>query len=571
MRNLSHLLFAIAAVAAAGTSADAKPRRVVVVDFDGLPRTLADNGRASVMTVLGDQYDIVNTKKWENAKAEVPGRGQLQWQQAAKKSGVDAIVEGWVNTEGRHHTLTVQVRDATTGVEIDSVSVNMGEKGLSTEATKTLIKQLDEVLNWIDGDATSWDVHSPLPPVERPPLGGHKFHPHGDGNDDVDDGDDTHHGSYGHHHGDDDRRDDRRGDDRRSDDRRNDDRRGDDRRSDDRHGDDRRSDDRRGDDRHSDDRRSDDRRSDDRRDDDRRDDDRRHDDRDKPGLTRTAQAEPAKSSDNELLPLFAPDSKEAEIVVQTSAPKIVKPAPKFFIEGGGFVKSRGMTFTQDPPDSTMGTPDYPAQGLAGISLGGAVYPMPTEKFSNDPSGLGFSFHLQKAVGALFSAYDPDANTYGDYSIDHTAYEGGIHYRIPTDILSFDAEIDYGKFGYAIANDPYGGIQIPDVDYTYIALGGTLDLKVTDRTRAGFGGHYMYLLDAGDVSTEESYGAGTASGLDLEAHFQIPISDALWVRGQVDYRHVSMDFEGSGNVSSMLEIGNITDTTIGGQLEIGVQW
>jgi hypothetical protein len=82
---------------------------------------------------------------------------------------------------------------------------------------------------------------------------------------------------------------------------------------------------------------------------------------------------------------------------------------------------------------------------------------------------------------------------------------------------------------------------------------------------------MYLLDAGDVSTEESYGAGAASGLDLETHFQIPISDALFVRGQLDYRRVSMDFEGSGNVGSMLEIGNITDSTIGGQLEIGVQF
>src|SRR3569833_4738514 len=132
MRNLHHLLFALATVAAASTTADAKPRRVVIVDFDGLPRTLADNGRASVMTVLGDVYDIVNTKKWENARAEVPGRGQLQWQQAAKKSGVDAVAEGWINTEGRHHTLTEQVRDVTTEIEKDKDLVNLSDKGLST-------------------------------------------------------------------------------------------------------------------------------------------------------------------------------------------------------------------------------------------------------------------------------------------------------------------------------------------------------------------------------------------------------------------------------------------------------
>src|SRR3569623_1865462 len=380
MRTLHHLLFALATVAAASTTADAKPRRGVSVDFDGLPRTLADNGRASVMTVLGDVYDIVNTKKWENARAEVPGRGQLQWQQAAKKSGGDAVVEGWINTEGRHHTLTVQVRDATTGIEIDSVSVNMGDKGLSAKATKSLTKQLGDILNWLDGVATSWDVHSPQPAAERPASGGHNFNK---SHDDEDDGDDDadgpdravrasgHHGrphrdDYGHGDGDTDRDHYHRGDDRR------DDRRDDRDRDNDRdrgHGDRDRSD----------------------RDDDRSD--RRSDraDRDKPGLTRTAQADPtpAKTGDD-LLPFFAPDSKEAEIIVATGTPKVVKPAPRFFIQGGGFVTSRGMSFTHDPPDSQMGTPDYPAQGLAGLALGGSVYPMPTDKLSNDPSGIGFS-------------------------------------------------------------------------------------------------------------------------------------------------------------------------------------
>jgi hypothetical protein len=218
----------------------------------------------------------------------------------------------------------------------------------------------------------------------------------------------------------------------------------------------------------------------------------------------------------------------------------------------------------------MALPDYPAQGLAGLSLGGSVYPMPINKLDVEPSGLGFSFALQKSVGSLFSAYDPDGNTYGDYTIDHTAYEGGIHYRYPTDLIVADADLNYGKYGYIIQGLP-GGVQIPDVDYSYISFGGTLDLKITDRTRGGFGAHYMYLLDAGDVSDEGWYGSGSASGLDLEAHFQIPVSQALYVRGQVDYRRVSMDFEESGDVSSMLEVANIVDSTIGAQFVLGVQF
>jgi hypothetical protein len=63
-------------------TADAKPRRVVVLDFDG-PRSLADLGRSAVMSLLGEQYDVVSTKRWESARASSTGHGPQQWQQAS--------------------------------------------------------------------------------------------------------------------------------------------------------------------------------------------------------------------------------------------------------------------------------------------------------------------------------------------------------------------------------------------------------------------------------------------------------------------------------------------------------
>jgi hypothetical protein len=560
MRKLTQLLFALATLTAA-TTADAKPRKVVVVDFDGLPRNLADSGRSNVMSLLGSEYELVPSKKWDLARGEVGDHGPQAWQAAAKKSGVDAVVEGWVNTEGRHHTLTVQIRDASTGVQIDSVSVKIGDKGLSDDVMKQLAGQLDEVLNWVDGDATSSDIHRDLPDARdrKPTIGRKKFAHKGDDSDDEDLERSDRGGRPSRFEHDDDR--DHRGS-RRHDDDRDDDRRGSRYRDD-------RDDDRRGSRRRDDDR-DDDRRSNRDRDD--RDDrsDRRGDST--PGLKRVADSSPTVPAEtaNPVLEVFPADAKEIDIVSTAKPPRVVTPAPKFALYGGAFILSRGMSFAHDPPDSTMALPDYPAQGLAGLSLGGSVYPMPINKLDVEPSGLGFSFALQKSVGSLFSAYDPDGNTYGDYTIDHTAYEGGIHYRYPTDLIVADADLNYGKYGYIIQGLP-GGVQIPDVDYSYISFGGTLDLKITDRTRGGFGAHYMYLLDAGDVSDEGWYGSGSASGLDLEAHFQIPVSQALYVRGQVDYRRVSMDFEESGDVSSMLEVANIVDSTIGAQFVLGVQF
>ena len=133
--------FALTALAlsSAAATAEAKPRRVVILDFDG-PRGLADTGREAVVTLLGETYDVVATKRWEDARAaaEQKTHGPATWSKAAKKSGVDAVIEGWIQDEGRHKVLTVAVREASTGNEIDSVSVRLGQKGLSTEGKTKL-------------------------------------------------------------------------------------------------------------------------------------------------------------------------------------------------------------------------------------------------------------------------------------------------------------------------------------------------------------------------------------------------------------------------------------------------
>ncbi|MFT3696210.1 MAG: autotransporter outer membrane beta-barrel domain-containing protein [Kofleriaceae bacterium] len=569
MRNLTKLIFAAATLAAA-TSADAKPHRVVVIDFDGLPRQLADTGRANVVGLLGQDYDMVPTKKWEAARAQAPGKGPSQWKQAAKKSGVDAVVEGWINSEGRHHTLTVSVRDAITGNEIDNVSVQIGDKGLSEENKKQLQGQLEDILGWVDSDSASEDVHQELDDVtKQPKLGAHSYaKKSSDSDDDGDDSDrdrdrddrDSHRRRPKHTHktsvttdrDDDDRpsRNSRRHDDDR---------------------DDRRDD--RDDDRPSRSSRRSERDDDDRDSRDRDSDTKRVDIRDiaVPGLkTQVAAADATDTKNtNDLLTFFPKDTKEADVIAAAKAPRIMRPTPKVFLQGGLFIESRGMGFTHNPPDSQVEAPDYPAAGVQGLAIGAAIYPAPLDKLSYDPSGIGFSFNIQKSVGATLDAYDPDANTYGTYTVDHTAYEGAIRYRYPTDLLIVEGDISYGQSGYALGITSPSGIQIPDVNYKYIGLGGTVDLKVTDRTRAGFGAHYMYMLDTGDVADETWYGSGNASGIKLEAHFQIPLNDMLYLRAQLDYTRVSMDFEQSGDISNELEIGNITDSSIGGSAQVGV--
>jgi hypothetical protein len=166
--------FAFAATVLVASLAEAKPRRVVVLDFDG-PRQLADSGRSAVMSVLGDQYNIVATKQWDAARARASGRGPQQYRQASKQAGVDAVIEGWVQQEGRHHVLTIAVRDASTGNEIDTVSLRLKGDAVTSEAARKLAIQLDDLLGWIDADVAA-DPTPSLPDVRtlRPMLGAHE-------------------------------------------------------------------------------------------------------------------------------------------------------------------------------------------------------------------------------------------------------------------------------------------------------------------------------------------------------------------------------------------------------------
>lgn len=548
MRNLHSLVFAVAAFAVAtSTVADAKPRKIVIIDFDGLPRTLADTGRRNVLALLADQYDLIPTKKWESARAQAQGRGPAQWQQASKSSGVDAVIEGWINTEGRHHTLTVQIRDAATGNDIDSVSVKIGDRGLSTESQHELATQLNEVLDWIDGDATSSSAGVNLPILEtRPRLGSHDFTKRHDDSDDDEDERSRKKSNLTMRHDRDDRpsHDDRSG----RDEPRDDDRKSSRRSERDDHQDE-----------HDD---RDDKKSKKDSDDDIGDVHRGRDA--KPSLKQVAT-----SDATPLTNVLMPEIKTQDIISEALAPRIMKPAPKFLITGGGFVASRGMSFTQDADATGNAPPSYPAQGVSGIQLGISVYPMPTEKLGSDPSGIGFSLNIKKSVGTLVTADNSVANTSGDYEYDYTSWEGGVHYRYPTDLVALTGSFSLGNENNSIAFSQ--GIDIPDASYNYVGIGGAIDLKVTDRTRAGIGAKYMYVTSVGDVSDEHWYGAGSASGLMLDAHFQIPVSDMLFLHGELDYRRVSMDFEESGDLSYGYGISNITDSSIGASAQLGVQF
>jgi len=521
------LLAATGAATLVATDADAKPRRVVVLDFDG-PRQLADNGRSAVMSVLGDQYNIVATKNWDTARARASSRGPQGWRQASKQAGVDAVIEGWVQTEGRHHVLTVAVRDAATGNEVDQVSVRIKDAGVTGEANHKLAAQLDEVLAWIDGDITAEPTQS-LPDYRPPMLGAKdpdkdRDREHARDADDEDDADEQSDSDRPRHK------------------------------------------------KHKKHKRrvAEEDQTSDAADDDAADDE-------EPAKEKPVKLEPKQvavadevttKDTNDLVTLFGPESKEAAIVTDGKTKHVPVATPRFQVNAGPYLSSRGLNFTNDP-EAKDAPPSYPSSSITGFAAQFAVFPLPTQKVDGRLSGLGFTFDIKHSVGATLTAMDDTG--YGDYSMVHSAWETGIHYRYPIDIVSIDASANFGNVTHALGGDFPQSVAIPDTEYSYLGGGVHVDLQVTEHASVGAGARYMYLLGAGMVTEQDWYGAGKANGLALDGDFIIPLPKNLYVKGGIEYRRIKIDFEGSGELSQQWGVWDMTDSDIVGTGNLGVQF
>jgi hypothetical protein len=172
------------------------------------------------------------------------------------------------------------------------------------------------------------------------------------------------------------------------------------------------------------------------------------------------------------------------------------------------------------------------------------------------------------MGSVFTAMDDTG--YGDYTMNHSQWEAGVHYRYPIDIVAIDGEVSYGNVTHTIVDLPES-IAIPDTSYSYMSAGAHLDLAVSERASVGFGAKYLYLLSTGDISSEDWFGAGTAWGMTLDGDFVVPLPSNLYVRGDLEYRRVTMDFEGSGALVPTYGMWGATDSAITGSAVLGINF
>ncbi|MGE0400864.1 MAG: hypothetical protein AB7T06_29405 [Kofleriaceae bacterium] len=509
------LALAAATLASFAGMADAKPRRLVILDFDG-PRGLADAGREEVVSVLGEQYDVVAKRRWEEAraKAQAKSAGPATWKKAAKTSGVDAVIEGWISDDGRHKQLTVQVREAATGAEIDNISVRLSQKGLSTNSREKLTEELNGILQYIEGAPEP--LSDSLKTVDARKLVGAKPRTEDDYRSSFGDEDRPRKKAARYEESEDEELDEAPRRKKRSASI--------------------------------------------------EDEIEIEGEAPKAKDKEVAAAADIETKENQdLVTLFGATSTEGQIA-DAKASHVPEPTKRFRVGAGFYYGSRSFNVlaeNQEGPQQYSGVPSK------GLEINAAVYPFPKDKFDSGLNGIGFTAGISKSAGSWVT-FD-DGEEVGEYAINQSAYNVGVHYRHNlASLIAIDGGATYGHSIYKFPDVPEA-FETPDTDYSYFGLGAKLDLNIANKATVGFGGRYMYILDTGDVTSQDFFGPGRASGYGLDIDFTIPLPKDLFVRGALAYDKYTIEYDGVGTITDEEGVYESNDSTVNGSVNVGISF
>jgi len=220
----------------------------------------------------------------------------------------------------------------------------------------------------------------------------------------------------------------------------------------------------------------------------------------------------------------------------------------------------------ESPKAVEEPPSDPSKHPALIASIGPRLLSRTLQFDDDPLGNLRSYETKAAFEVAIAAqWYPGAHSRSDWlanigldvdadyaiglkskergkSLATTAYElgGGLIVRIPLDM--FEPRIRLGYVRHVFDVDTASTVFLPSMTYSSARLGLGTALKIVDALSLDVGLAYLFVLDAGDLTSKSYFPKADVRGYEAGAGAVVQIAGPLAVRGAVDWRRYAFDLK-----------------------------
>jgi hypothetical protein len=297
------------------------------------------------------------------------------------------------------------------------------------------------------------------------------------------------------------------------------------------------------------------------------------------------EAEPEmedEAGDDEDRVAVADDDSDAEEALGVErggdAPKKARVRPAIVLMVGPSAKARTLTFNSRAFDQApLG---YKSSLVPGARVAVEAYPL---ALSGDgtgaAAGLGVAFDYDKTIAMTTRSSDaPDVNL----ETIQQHWDAGVRYRIgfgkkatsPTATLG----VDYGRRVFQIKRDQLPAeaeLDMPDVDYKYIAPGLQLRFPIGSKMAFQAGGRALLLQSAGAIQAEDAYGGAKITGFEAGGGLQYMATRSLFVNVEGSLTQIGYVFLGNGEETNnrdldpaSQDVGGASDRYIGVLAAVG---
>jgi len=213
---------------------------------------------------------------------------------------------------------------------------------------------------------------------------------------------------------------------------------------------------------------------------------------------------------------------------------------------------------------------YNGRLVGGVHVDAELYPFMHKEKPSQISRIGVVMSMDQSVSmkSTLSANGMDQQ----FATNQSRWGVGVRYRIPIGKGALKLGAGYDQLTFAVDS---GAVDtgLPNVGYSYVDVGGSVELPFTSWLGARAGGRYLHVMQAGDIAAASAYGQANVTGMAGEASLNIKLTSKLQLRAGISFLRIAFDFDGSGQMTdldadSQQDVGGASDTYTGGFVSAG---